>query len=297
MFFLPVIPSCLISHGKECSDNARKKRVGYAESESWFHKMSNDTFTGLYYAARADADFVYSSEAGGLVLHTLPGIWSDAAMRCYLEGGMLASPTSSGLVREMTANMAEHKLTRVFTGINSILYQKSFKSLDGVPRSSIPVGWAEGQPDNANTDEDCLVLTNEGQLTDMSWYKWEERTKSCYKYHETGETWRQALATCHADGGHLAIINTQTESTVLKEMFNEKGGLHAFVGFSHYYDDEWATIHGETLSGAGFSKWGKDEPNNTGKNEFCGSINQEGLLNDASCNVPAPFICEFIPKK
>ncbi|XP_047997955.1 C-type lectin domain family 4 member G-like isoform X4 [Leguminivora glycinivorella] len=259
MFFLPVIPSCLISHGKECSDNARKKRVGYAESESWFHKMSNDTFTGLYYAARADADFVYSSEAGGLVLHTLPGIWSDAAMRCYLEGGMLASPTSSGLVREMTANMAEHKLTRVFTGINSILYQKSFKSLDG--------------------------------------YKWEERTKSCYKYHETGETWRQALATCHADGGHLAIINTQTESTVLKEMFNEKGGLHAFVGFSHYYDDEWATIHGETLSGAGFSKWGKDEPNNTGKNEFCGSINQEGLLNDASCNVPAPFICEFIPKK
>ncbi|XP_047997956.1 uncharacterized protein LOC125235432 isoform X5 [Leguminivora glycinivorella] len=242
MFFLPVIPSCLISHGKECSDNARKKRVGYAESESWFHKMSNDTFTGLYYAARADADFVYSSEAGGLVLHTLPGIWSDAAMRCYLEGGMLASPTSSGLVREMTANMAEHKLTRVFTGINSILYQKSFKSLDGVPRSSIPVGWAEGQPDNANTDEDCLVLTNEGQLTDMS-----------------------------------------CESILPYFCLDDKCGP--------------VMAKGETLSGAGFSKWGKDEPNNTGKNEFCGSINQEGLLNDASCNVPAPFICEFIPKK
>ncbi|XP_061707865.1 hemolymph lipopolysaccharide-binding protein-like [Cydia pomonella] len=163
----------------------------------------------------------------------------------------------------------------------------------------------------------------------LSGYKWEPGTGSCYKYHESKNTWREALAKCHAEGGHLTIINSQTESTVLKELFKDKDEYHAFIGFSHYYDDVWATINGkgwfllpsnsditiptykklyyilvvlfrvltgERLSEAGFSEWDKDEPNNVSKNEFCGSIHHNGLLNDAPCNRGAPFICEFTPK-
>ncbi|XP_061707866.1 collectin-11-like [Cydia pomonella] len=117
-----------------------------------------------------ESDYVFRSEVNAwLRLHMVPTIWSDAAMRCYLEGGILASPTTKAMTRAMSAMMAEHKLTRsVFTGINSILSTKNFKSLDGLSVSSIPVSWADGQPDNANTDEDCLVLTSEGKLADMS---------------------------------------------------------------------------------------------------------------------------------
>ncbi|XP_061707863.1 lymphocyte antigen 75-like [Cydia pomonella] len=261
-------------------------------------------------------------------------------MRCYLEGGTLASPTTIGMAQVMSAMMAEHNLTRsIFTGINSILTAKNFKSLDGVLVSNIPLPWADGQPDDANSDEDCLVLTSAGELADiscesllpyfcrkenkcgakdngdcLSGYEWEPRTGSCYKFHRTATTWCKALATCHAEGGRLAIINNPTESAALKETIPKNKIIgaydvdYAFIGFKQYYDDEWATINGplllplkcfflltgDTLAKAGFEKWSNGEPNNPGT-ECCGSIYRNGLLNDAQCELEFPFICEFTP--
>ncbi|XP_063617169.1 collectin-10-like [Cydia splendana] len=99
----------------------------------------------------------------------VPARWSDAGMRCLLEGGVLASPTTNAMAQVMAAIMDDHKLTRsVFTGINSILVRENFTSLEGVPLSSIPVGWAAGQPDNDNADEDCVALTGGAKMEDVS---------------------------------------------------------------------------------------------------------------------------------
>ncbi|XP_061707735.1 macrophage mannose receptor 1-like [Cydia pomonella] len=277
-------------------------------------------FVGTHYAAGApNSGYQYSREVNAwLRLHMVPATWAEAGMRCLLEGAVLASPTTNAMAQVMVAMMDDHKLTySVFTGINSILVRENFTSLEGLPVSSIPVSWADGQPDNDNTDEDCLVLTSEGKLADMSCesmlpyfcrkedkcgatkakgYKWEPRTGSCYKYHEEFRMWRDALATCHAEGGHLTTINHNIESTVLKEIFSGKIGNYAFVGILHYNDDVWATINGEMLSDFGFLGWAKGEPNNVNENEFCGSIYHDGLLNDVQCHQSAPFICEFTPK-
>ncbi|XP_061707701.1 macrophage mannose receptor 1-like [Cydia pomonella] len=278
------------------------------------------SIVGPYCAASArNSDYVYRAEVDAwLRLHMVPAIWSDAGMRCYLEGGTLASPTTKAMARAMSAMMAEHKLTRsVFTGINSILSRENFKSLEGVPLLSIPPRWAAGQPDNENSDEDCVALTGAGELADMSCesvlpyfcrkendhkcgaknngYKWEPRTGSCYKFHRGSKTWRRALVACHAEGGHLAVINNQIESAVLKDIMNDVDeNRHAFIGFMQYYDKEWATINGDTLSEAGFKEWNRGEPSSPGQ-ENCGSINRNGLLNDAPCDYQLPFLCEFTP--
>ncbi|XP_061707738.1 hemolymph lipopolysaccharide-binding protein-like [Cydia pomonella] len=226
----------------------------------------------------------------------------------------------------MVAMMAEKQLTYSFTGINSIRAKDNFTSLDGVRLSSIPLSWAADQPDNANSDEDCVALTGAGKMADVSCasmlpyfcrkenkcgpkdngYDWQPRTSSCYKFHHMTNTWRKALATCHAEGGHLAIINSDTESTVLKELYEVHPDevlvgaseyKHAFIGFRKYEDNEWATIYGEPLAEAGFTVWNKNEPSKTGYRglELCGSIHRNGLLNDAPCEDTSAFICEITP--
>ncbi|XP_063358766.1 secretory phospholipase A2 receptor-like [Cydia amplana] len=260
----------------------------------------------------------------------VPATWAEAGMSCYLEGGLLASPTTSAVANVMVAMMADKQLTYSFTGINSIRAKDNFTSLDGVPLSSIPLGWSADQPDNANSDEDCVALTGAGKMADVSCgsmlpyfcrknkcgpkdngYEWEPRTSSCYKFHHITNTWRKALATCHAEGGHLAIINSETESTVLKDLYDEHPDevivgaseyKHAFIGFMKY-EHEWATIYvfimlaGEPLGKAGFAVWNTNEPSKYGYmgKELCGSIHRNGLLNDAPCQDRSAFICEINP--
>ncbi|XP_061707864.1 pulmonary surfactant-associated protein D-like [Cydia pomonella] len=277
-------------------------------------------FAGAHYAAGApNSGYQYSREVNAwLRLHMVPATWAEAGMRCLLEGGTLASPTTNAMAQVMVAMMDDHKLTRsVFTGINSILVRENFTSLEGVPLSSIPVGWAAGQPDNENSDEECVALTGAAQLEDVSCgsmlpyfckkpskspncgdgeheYNMVSRTGSCYKFNREPKSWRNALATCYAQGGYLAIINSKTESTVLKEILAvEKKGGYTYVGFMKYADGVWATINGDTLAEAGFQEWAPQEPNNAAGIETCGSIFASGLLNDAQCVDPRAFMCEF----
>ncbi|XP_047987329.1 C-type mannose receptor 2 [Leguminivora glycinivorella] len=280
-------------------------------------KNNFSSLDGPYYAASAfTSEYEYRPEVDAwLRLHIVPAIWSDAGMRCYLEGGTLASPNTKDMLQTMSVMMAKHKLTRVFTGINCIPSSGNYKSLEGVPVSSIPSGWIPGQPDNDNMDEDCVVLTRDGKLADMSCesllpyfcrkenkcgpvkkgYQWEPRTGSCYKLHGSEKSWRKAQTACHSEGGHLAVINNQIESTVLKDIMNKKNEeRHAFIGFMQYYDKVWATINGDTLSEAGFTTWNKGEPSSP-ELEKCGSIYRNGLLNDAPCDYRLPYLCEFTP--
>ncbi|XP_063381774.1 hemolymph lipopolysaccharide-binding protein-like [Cydia fagiglandana] len=236
------------------------------------------------------------------------------------------------MAQAMLSKMKAHKLaSSVFIGATGILSKGDFKSLDGTDLANTALGWAAGEPNNANNAEDCLAMNEVGALEDVSCsrllpyfcrkestnkcrvthvkslcnnygYKWESHTGSCYKFHGAAKTWRLALATCHSEGGHLAIINNEIESKLLKKIYKEnvkniegaKESRHALIGFRRWDDGEWATIHGESLINAGFSQWSPSEPNNSG-GEKCGSIHDNGLLNDAPCDEPFAFICEISP--
>ncbi|XP_063617325.1 lymphocyte antigen 75-like [Cydia splendana] len=325
-------------------------------------------FMGCQHAAGSPVsvpDYEYVREADAwLRLHSVPAAWSDAAVRCQLEGGMLASPTTNAMTEAMLDAMKKRKLAsnRVFIGITDIRSSGKYESLDG---EDLPVDleWIAGDSYEFETTY-CLELTDTGKLTftscsrelpyfcrksihncpsspstedsadnysyyadvdsdtddsknsedeiptssaaqecDGNGYEWEPRTGSCYKFHRAAKPWRSALSTCHAEGGHLAIINSATESTVLKELYEQNNHTvitgtsnpyYASIGFRKW-GGEWVTVQGETLAEAGFEEWSPGEPNGLGE-ENCGTMYWDGLLNDASCGALFPYICEKTPK-
>lgn len=85
-------------------------------------------------------------------------------------------------------------------------------------------------------------------------YKLDARTGHCYKFHRRADTWRRALRVCQAEGGHLAVVDSQAEADVLKELFAHQPRLlyttlqnSAAIGLAEWgYFKSWWTIHGKT---------------------------------------------------
>ncbi|XP_049851104.1 hemolymph lipopolysaccharide-binding protein-like [Schistocerca gregaria] len=116
-----------------------------------------------------------------------------------------------------------------------------------------------------------------------------------YKFHTTKETWSDARRICVAEGGHLAILNSDTEANIAKQLFSKHKQLDswAFIGFhDENKEGEYITIFDEPLHTTGYTKWGSGQPDNYQNNEDCGSVDHEGRLNDYPCGAKAPFICE-----
>ncbi|XP_063376607.1 hemolymph lipopolysaccharide-binding protein-like [Cydia fagiglandana] len=123
-------------------------------------------------AAVLDPGYEFVQEADAwLRLHMVPAVWSDARLRCQLEGGVLASPSTDAITRAMLTQMIRHKVTsrNVFTGIHALNFDLDFTSLDGVPLSKINLDWAPNEPDDDNEEEQkCVVLNGAGQVADVS---------------------------------------------------------------------------------------------------------------------------------
>ncbi|XP_047993284.1 hemolymph lipopolysaccharide-binding protein-like isoform X2 [Leguminivora glycinivorella] len=218
-------------------------------------------------------DYRFVSEIDGyLKLHRIPVQWKDARMKCHLEGGVLASPTDANILNAMkeilTKDEEQEGPEKIYTGIHATY---------------------------AN-----------GYYTTVTDYQLYNRTGSCYKFHTEGKTWPNAYKTCMAEGAYLAIINSKTESEVLKAVFSEyshdniPGDFHkdaASIGFTKWDEystgyGDWFTIHGDSLAEAGFSTFNAGEPNNIDSPELCGSVWRTGLLNDHKCGRILAFICE-----
>ncbi|XP_049868659.1 macrophage mannose receptor 1-like isoform X2 [Pectinophora gossypiella] len=286
------------------------------------------------------SDYTYYNKAGGwLKLHMVPANWHDARLRCQLEGAVLASPLNPELKSSMIDIMG--KFDPVYTGIHSTFSKGDFFSIEGVPLSAIPAVWKHYYVDSYADDEGCIIMRGNEHMGDFkcsnvnyficykradnktitqnecgttdSEYKLSTVTGSCYKFHRTPRTWSRAYMACAAEGGHLAIINSQAEATVLSGIFRSVpandltkivGGTVtvAHIGFHDWGEHgDWLTIHGQTLKEAGYNSWSPGEPNNvttaqTGwVGEYCGSIYTSGLLNDIWCDYAVGFICEKDP--
>ncbi|XP_047987677.1 hemolymph lipopolysaccharide-binding protein-like [Leguminivora glycinivorella] len=124
-------------------------------------------------------------------------------------------------------------------------------------------------------------------------YEYKHNTGSCYKFHRVAQTWHRAARICHAEGGHLAIINSKKESQEIKTIFEKNpgstifGAEHDFIALIgawnwNIQDGEWLTVNGQTLEEAGFAD---RQPNNLGGDQTVLAVDRAGKLNDISPQV------------
>ncbi|XP_047995246.1 hemolymph lipopolysaccharide-binding protein-like isoform X2 [Leguminivora glycinivorella] len=216
---------------------------------------------------RFDYDY-YQEAEGWMKLHQIPATWRDARLRCFREGAVLASPETEDLRHAMRIIVTNNQgvTCGVFTGIHATYSKGDYYSIDG--------------------------------------YALDTRTGSCYKFHTEPQTWPRAFSACSGEGGHLAIINSETEAQVLREIYAQHppGSLPGnfikhVVHIGHTDWEEhgmWMTIHGQTLKQAGYDKWSGGQPDNATA-QFCGAMFNNGQLDDVWCDRPCPFICEKKP--
>lgn len=81
---------------------------------------------------------------------------------------------------------------------------------------------------------------------------------SYYKYYNNGQTWTAAQGICEQDGGHLVIINSEDEASLLKRLMKENpnptGIVFCIDGYIHIglkkqmdsegEEGEWITVDG-----------------------------------------------------
>ncbi|KAF7383743.1 hypothetical protein HZH68_014500 [Vespula germanica] len=125
-----------------------------------------------------------------------------------------------------------------------------------------------------------------------------------HKLHTRGKTWNEARKICIEEGGHLAVINSIAEANVLSDLFNRSGSLtdatysnQMYLGIHDIFvEGDWVTIHDESLLKSGYSawtdKWG-GQPDNSGSIQNCGTMLDDGTLDDVACDIPVAFFCEI----
>ncbi|KAL0901057.1 hypothetical protein ABMA27_006380 [Loxostege sticticalis] len=278
----------------------------------------------------------YEPAEAWLKLHRIPANFTEAFFRCNLEGAVLASPLDDKLLKGMQILKEAWKLdSEIYTGIHATISKGDFTSVEGIPFTKIPVAWAADQPDNLDNQEDCIIMNHNGTVSDARCseprpylcyrkktaepvitecgtvdtdYKLDKRTGSCYKFHLQTKTWLRAQETCLAEGGYLAIINSDEEATIMKELFSkypESVIQSTFpsslaLGFLDWdKKGSWYTVNGQRLDEAGYSKWVDGSPNNRQNRhggQECGSMYRSARLDDFWCDyVPLVFICEKSP--
>lgn len=269
------------------------------------------------------------TELGWFKYHEIPATWPDARLRCHFEGGMLASPSSTPM---KTMLLRSIRYRDIFTGIHASFSKGNFYTIDGIPLDDIPKEWAENEPDNKNDEERCISMSKLGKISDVRCedprpyicykrytdnnvnvcgtsdpeYRIDLRTNKCYKLHTNPRNYARAHFVCSAEGGHLAIINSQLEWTVLQDIFRKypandilgtffsKDG--AFLGFNNWGESsDWRTLEGQSLQEAGFAKFAEGQPDNYTTGQYCGSMYRNGLLDDNWCEEHYPFFCEKKP--
>ncbi|XP_075986560.1 C-type mannose receptor 2-like [Anticarsia gemmatalis] len=280
-------------------------------------------------------DYTYCRNCKGwMKYHTIPATFENARLRCDLEGAILASPTTPQLKAVMMQTISN---SDILTGIHATFSEGDFTTIDGIPLAKIPHNWAKksrkysifstGLSDFGN----CTILNSKGLLDDVSCdtklpfmcfrgkieeinacgtpdneYHMDNKTQTCYKFHVVPKTFSKAQMACSAEGGHLAIINSEAEAEIMRNLFIRHppemviGNFPknvAFIGITDWNQHgDLRTIHGQTLSDAGYDKFAPNEPNNSTTTEFCGAVDSSGLLYDVKCDDYYPFICEKKPE-
>ncbi|KAL2079243.1 hypothetical protein ACEWY4_024987 [Coilia grayii] len=131
-------------------------------------------------------------------------------------------------------------------------------------------------------------------------FSWKYASGKCFLFSSEKSTWNQSRDTCQAEGGHLAIVDTDDKWNLLKR--NIPGDKTAFywIGLTDLEQEgQWRWVNNDTAIDRLSSHWFKSEPDNWTKNstrpegEDCAKMNAgEGLWMDGFCDEQFLYICE-----
>ncbi|XP_026318394.1 uncharacterized protein LOC113229114 isoform X2 [Hyposmocoma kahamanoa] len=241
-------------------------------------------------------DYKYVATIGGwMKMHRVPTDWRDARTRCQLEG----TPLWKMPVELSSSQMCSRKIPHPCT----VLFPSGTNDAVDCNQPYIFICYRKYNKEIHNIKSECG--TNDPE------YKYYETPGRCYKFHLQPQTWPDAYKICLAEGGHLAIVNSDEEVKVISSIFElhpantmlSKWKDHLLLGFI-LFNETWNTIHGQSLHEAGFASWKEGQPNNWphpdnsghldlyGNNQSCGSMVRGGLLDDIWCDTQFAFICE-----
>lgn len=90
-------------------------------------------------------------------------------------------------------------------------------------------------------------------FSNLAGYQIDARTGHCYKFHKHADIWERAHKICQAEGGYLAVINSNAEAKVLSDLFIRSQTPKytpyfntVAIGFREWgQENSWWTIHGK----------------------------------------------------
>lgn len=248
--------------------------------------------------------------------------WEEAKSACEAMGGHLATVTSE----------EEQQKLNSYNGGNHKLWIGGYKNADGqwcwvTGEPWEYQNWGDGEPNNSSNvvaGESCVAMWPEkwndlanGNIYEQSGYicEWEASdsegdavvdgyTGHVYEFYTLPEsewesgpiTWEQAERRCEWKGGHLAVIESQTENDYLYSMMRQEGHENACFGYSDSETEgDWKWVNGAQSS---YINWHSGEPNNQNGDEDYAMFYQkfdDGTWNDGDgiIDVGCAYICEW----
>ncbi|EZA55159.1 hypothetical protein DMN91_000044 [Ooceraea biroi] len=120
---------------------------------------------------------------------------------------------------------------------------------------------------------------------------------SAHKLHVRKVTWNKARRVCLQEGGHLAVINSNSEEKILLRILEENKVNQAWLGVHDLYEEgDWNTIMDEPMEASGYSKWTSkiaNLPDNYNGKQHCGILTKDGGMDDIECTSTQAFFCEI----
>lgn len=121
----------------------------------------------------------------------------------------------------------------------------------------------------------------------------------CYRVSAEFVTWEVAQASCEADGGYLAIVDSAREQVFVSEILwagtPEAAVYNAWIGLLRTSPDEaFAWIDGMPVESP---QWEPGQPNEPVE-MACAYAREDSAWrwHDAPCGEPTPYVCEWTPE-
>ncbi|KAJ0180722.1 hypothetical protein K1T71_004126 [Dendrolimus kikuchii] len=282
---------------------------------------------------RYRTDYVYNSKTDAFYkLHTETKHEYKAKQYCEIEGAKLMVPASHYDIVQAHAmfkqfpdlgpyiwvaadgksheSVEEQALIEFTTEMNSYSYEHDY-GFEGTA-SRCDVMRRDGEVESISSCFERLPFICKVDVKDAPYdshcdvyatgYHHYPEVGSCYKIPDKVLVWNEAYVECKAQGAHLAVINSNEEHNILKNL-TRSAEPHLLSRHSWYFiigfraippSREFRTIFNQTLEEAGYNEWSYTEPNNLGGSEYCGSVfKEDGKLNDVNCIHRYAYVCEI----
>ena len=233
------------------------------------------------------------------------GSFSSRLIACLLlllgHSDLLAAPTVSAHPQSLAVEAdAAASLTVTATGAGTLSYQWQKDGVDIAGATNGNISISNVQSANVGfyrckvTDSNGLVTSAEASLR--------LNGLPLFKVMQNSLTWQQAKVDAVANGGRLAVLDSQAKINHLNAWLQSINNLRLlWIGLTdEEVEGTWKWINGTAL---GASNWGSGEPNNGVSGEDYAHLLDVGnaskwndLLNDWWIYTPGGYLLELLPQ-